>query len=99
MILLTAYVFTNGCRAPPWRQVHGDIAYIEVKTKEQEVFPLTASTSGYYVNKGMKKDGEIDYTRESDVFPNLIQLLKAKSSHFADVINSKVDAHFIFELF
>ncbi|XP_065051590.1 outer dynein arm-docking complex subunit 2-like isoform X3 [Rhopilema esculentum] len=91
---MLSYVFTNGCRAPPWRQVHGDIAYIEVKTKEQEVFPLTASTSGYYVNKGMKKDGEIDYARESDVFPNLIQLLKAKSSHFADVINSKEFRHY-----
>ena len=38
----------------------------------------------------MKKDGEIDYDRESDVFPSLILLLKAKSSHFVDVINSKV---------
>ena len=38
----------------------------------------------------MKKDGEIDYDRESDIFPSLILLLKAKSSHFVDVINSKV---------
>ena len=84
------YVFANGCRSPPWRQVHGDIAYIEVKTKEGERFPLTASTSGYYVNRGMKKDGEIDYDRESDIFPSLVHILKAKSSFFAEAINKKV---------
>ena len=84
------YVFANGCRAPPWRQVHGDIAYIEIKMKEGETFPITASTSGYYVNRGIKQDGEIDYARDSDIFSSLILLLKAKSAHFADVINSKV---------
>ncbi len=70
--------------------MHGDIAYFEVKTKEDERYPITASTAGYYVNGGMKKDGEIEYERESDVFPSLISLLKAKSAHFTDVINKKV---------
>ena len=70
--------------------MHGDIAYMEVKVKEGESFPITASTAGYFVNRGLKNDGEIDYERESDVFSSLILLLKAKSAHFADVINSKV---------
>eukprot|EP00794_Sanderia_malayensis_P017757 gene17757-19530_t len=87
------FVFANGCRAPPWRQVHGDIAYLEVRTKEDERYPITASTAGYYINKGMKKDGEIEYERESDVFPSLISLLKAKSAHFDDVINRKEFAY------
>lgn len=97
-ISITAYVFANGCRAPPWRQVHGDIAYIEVRTNEGEIFPITATTSGYYVNRGMKKDGEVDYNRESDVFSTLILLLKAKSAHFAHVINSKVTKRLLSQL-
>ena len=48
-------VFSNGCRAPPWRQVHGDICYIRVKTHENEQFLITASTEGYYINKVKKK--------------------------------------------
>lgn len=48
---LTDMVFSNGCRAPPWRQVVGDICYIQVTTKEDKQFYITASTEGYYVNK------------------------------------------------
>ena len=44
-------VFSNGCRAPPWRQVLGDICYIEVNTCEANQLFITASTEGYYVNK------------------------------------------------
>ena len=43
-------VFTNGCRAPPWRQAHGDICYIQVIPHDGEVFYVTGSTEGYYVN-------------------------------------------------
>ena len=44
-------VFSNECRAPPWRQVLGDICYIEVTTCEEDHFFVTASTEGYYINK------------------------------------------------
>lgn len=44
-------IFSNGCRAPPWRQVHGDICYIRVLTHEKKQFLITASTEGYYINK------------------------------------------------
>ena len=43
-------VFTNGCRAPPWRQAHGDICYLQVNAYDVDVFHVTASTEGYYVN-------------------------------------------------
>jgi hypothetical protein len=45
------YVFKNGCRAPPQRQLHGDIAYIEVRPFDGNLLYITANTSGYYVNK------------------------------------------------
>jgi len=44
-------VFSNGCRAPPWRQVLGDICYIQVLPFETDPFCITASTEGYYINK------------------------------------------------
>ena len=47
-------VFTNGCRAPPWRQAHGDICYLQVNAHDVDVFHVTASTEGYYVN-GVRK--------------------------------------------
>lgn len=43
--------FQNGCRSPPWRQIHGDISYIEVKPHDEDPFFVTASTTGYFVNK------------------------------------------------
>ena len=101
LLCVIAFVFANGCRAPPWRQVHGDIAYLLIKSTEGEEYSITASTIGYYVNKGMKQDGNIEYERDSDVFTSLILLLKAKSAHFANVINKKVATilfHFILYL-
>ena len=43
--------FSNGCRAPPWKQVLGDICYIKVVPCDGAEFYITASTEGYYVNK------------------------------------------------
>lgn len=43
--------FTNGCRAPPWRQVLGDICYLLVQPWDTEHLCITASTEGYFVNK------------------------------------------------
>ncbi len=50
-IVILDMVFSNGCRAPPWRQVLGDLCYIKVTTPEDEQFYVTASTEGYYINK------------------------------------------------
>ena len=44
-------VFSNGCRAPPWRQVLGDIAYIIVSPMDGAQICVTASTEGYFINK------------------------------------------------
>jgi len=44
-------VFGNGCRAPSWRQLHGDISYIEVKFHDDHPIYITANTQGYFVNQ------------------------------------------------
>ena len=84
------YEFSNGCRAPPWRQVHGDISYIIVKPRDGDRLSITAGTSGYFLNKGKTDNNEIDYDRTGDVYPTLVALLKEKSQHFADTISRKV---------
>lgn len=76
-------VFSNGCHAAPWRQVMGDICYITVQPFDGDPFCVTASTEGYYVNKGMKASGEVNAERAGDVFTTLVGLLKATSQHFA----------------
>ena len=50
LLVTIEIVFTNGCRAPPWRQAHGDICYIQVIAHDVDVFHVTASTEGYYIN-------------------------------------------------
>ena len=50
-LCLPEMVFSNGCRAPPWRQVLGDIAYISVTPVDGATLCVTASTEGYFTNK------------------------------------------------
>ena len=44
-------VFSNGLRAPPWRQVMGDISYLLVTPWDGQELCITASTEGYFINK------------------------------------------------
>ena len=53
----TEVAFANGCRAPPWKQVLGDICYIKVVPCDGVEFCVTASTVGYYVNKVLLYNG------------------------------------------
>ena len=39
------------CRAPPWRQVLGDICHVNVVPCDAVLMCVTASTEGYYMNK------------------------------------------------
>ncbi|RDD37641.1 Armadillo repeat-containing protein 4, partial [Trichoplax sp. H2] len=92
---MSDYVFANGCRAPPWRQVHGDIAYIIIKPFDiDEQLVLTANTSGYYRNKGVSNEGEIDYTRIGEVFPTLVMFMKEQSAHFVSTMGRQEFAFF-----
>ena len=50
--LFTAYTFSNGCRAPPWRQVNGDLAYIVAKPFDGDRLTIMANINGYWPIKG-----------------------------------------------
>ena len=81
--------FDGGFRAPPWRQLHGDIAYITAVTEEGETVSITACIYGYHVNGGVR-EGNILHERTGDIYPNLVALLKKISNHFESLINSQV---------
>ncbi|XP_072109988.1 outer dynein arm-docking complex subunit 2 isoform X2 [Mobula birostris] len=79
------YVFSNGCRAPPWRQVYGDICYLIIITHDMDVLYVTCSTAGVFENGGFKKDSEdIIYDRKGDIYKDLITFLRVKSPTFAE---------------
>ncbi|XP_008563705.1 PREDICTED: armadillo repeat-containing protein 4-like, partial [Galeopterus variegatus] len=44
------YEFSNGCRAPPWRQLHGEICYVLVKPHDAETLCITCSAEGVFLN-------------------------------------------------
>ncbi|NXL49114.1 ARMC4 protein, partial [Podilymbus podiceps] len=44
------YMFSNGCRAPPWRQVHGEICYLFIKPHDTDPLCITCSTAGVFLN-------------------------------------------------
>ncbi|TPX71413.1 hypothetical protein SpCBS45565_g01050 [Spizellomyces sp. 'palustris'] len=50
------YTFANGYKAPPWRQVYGEICYLEVQPFDREKMIITASKRGYFVSKGYSAD-------------------------------------------
>ena len=93
----TSFTFSNGCKAPPWRQVFGDIGYLVVVPKDSPKFYVTASKKGYFINKGYVKDSagreQLDYDPESPtvtpVYSSLIELLKARSAHFSQTIDKQ----------
>ncbi|KAL7856705.1 hypothetical protein SRHO_G00156040 [Serrasalmus rhombeus] len=84
------YEFSNGCRSPPWRQAHGEIAYLIIEPCDTEPLFITCSTAGVYLNSGIKQEGEENaYERKSDVYKDLVTLLKIKSPHFTENINKQ----------
>ncbi|MBN3311717.1 ARMC4 protein, partial [Atractosteus spatula] len=84
------YEFSNGCRTLPKRQVHGEICYLIIKPCDTDALYITCSTAGVFLNGGIKKEGEdTDYERKSDMYKNLVMLLKDKSPHFAENIDKQ----------
>ena len=45
------FEFPNGCRAPPWRQVLGEICYLVIEPCDTETLYITCSTAGVFLNE------------------------------------------------
>ncbi|XP_026507917.1 armadillo repeat-containing protein 4 [Terrapene carolina triunguis] len=79
------YEFSNGCRAPPWRQVHGEICYLIVKPHDTDPLYITCSTAGVFLNGGREKEkDEIEKKKKSDIYKDLITLLRERSPKFVE---------------
>ncbi|XP_053120130.1 outer dynein arm-docking complex subunit 2 isoform X5 [Hemicordylus capensis] len=79
------YEYTNGCRAPPWRQVHGEICYLIVKPRDTDPMYVTCSTAGVFLNGGRGKErDEIKYERQSDIYKDLVTFLRERSAAFVE---------------
>ncbi|KAI8616226.1 armadillo-type protein, partial [Chytriomyces sp. MP71] len=78
--------FANGYKAPPWRQVYGEICYIEVSCTDADKFVVTATKDGYFINKGYSADDKghekLNYEMDSELFLTLVDHIKSKSEHF-----------------
>uniref|UniRef100_A0A669P2S0 Armadillo repeat containing 4 n=1 Tax=Phasianus colchicus TaxID=9054 RepID=A0A669P2S0_PHACC len=85
------YTFSNGCRAPPWRQVHGEICYLIIKPHDTDPLCITCSTAGVFLNGG--KD-EIDYERKSDVYKDIVTFLRERSPKFVENMANKMSDMF-----
>ncbi|XP_010284657.1 PREDICTED: armadillo repeat-containing protein 4 [Phaethon lepturus] len=79
------YTFSNGCRAPPWRQVHGEICYLVIKPHDTDPLYVTCSTAGVFLNGGqLKGKDDIDYERKSDVCKDIVTFLRERSPRFVE---------------
>uniref|UniRef100_A0A671YMZ7 Outer dynein arm docking complex subunit 2 n=1 Tax=Sparus aurata TaxID=8175 RepID=A0A671YMZ7_SPAAU len=94
------YEFSNGCRAPPWRQVHGEMCYLVIEPCDTETLYVTCSTAGAFLNGGIKQDGEESgYEGTSIMYQDLVTLLNSRSPHFAENINKQVHLIICYLLF
>ncbi|NXA44728.1 ARMC4 protein, partial [Nothocercus julius] len=130
------YTFSNGCRAPPWRQMHGEICYLIIKPHDTDPLYITCSTAGVYLNgsdgiyaaheasaynslhydtctslqikypakgntintfkfilffKGkLKEKDDIDYERKSDIYKDIVTLLRERSPKFVENMSKQV---------
>lgn len=64
-----------------------------MKPFDTDKLTITANTAGYFLNKGLTQEGQVNSEREGDVYPSLVALLKAKSPQFASAIEKKVFLH------
>ncbi|XP_069715550.1 outer dynein arm-docking complex subunit 2 [Phaenicophaeus curvirostris] len=79
------YVFSNGCRAPPWRQVHGEICYLVIKPHDTDPLYITCSAEGVFLNGGQLKGKNcIDYERKSDICEDIVTFLRERSPRFVE---------------
>nr|KAF6499056.1 armadillo repeat containing 4 [Molossus molossus] len=79
------YEFSNGCRAPPWRQILGEMCYVLVKPHDVETLCITCSAEGVFLNGGKTDDAdEINYERKGAIFKDLVTFLKEKSAKFSE---------------
>ncbi|KAK7939015.1 hypothetical protein WMY93_002341 [Mugilogobius chulae] len=88
---ISDFEFANGCRAPPHRQLLGEMAYVAVETYDTEPLYVSCSSRGAFLNKGVKvyEADDNDYEQTGETFEDLTSLLKKKSCYFSQNIHKE----------
>ncbi len=85
--------FSGGAKAPPWRQIYGELCYISAQCYDQGMIIITATKKGFFVNKGYTTDSHgtdiLNYEANSPIYSSLVELFKAQSPHFAARIDNQ----------
>ncbi|KFQ16565.1 Armadillo repeat-containing protein 4, partial [Leptosomus discolor] len=68
------YTFSNGCRAPPWRQVHGEICYLVIKPHDTDPLYITCSTAGVFLNGVSNNKGFFQNKGRDFFIPHMAKL-------------------------
>ncbi|VDL62020.1 unnamed protein product [Hymenolepis diminuta] len=81
----------NGYRAPPWREVFGDVAYFLINLENRDSpLSVTASTGGWFINGGFDSEkSEFLYNQESETHPTLLTMLRKECQLFDDFLDSE----------
>ncbi|XP_024136393.1 armadillo repeat-containing protein 4 [Oryzias melastigma] len=77
------FEYWNGCRAPPWRQAQGEICYVVIEPMDTERLSVTCCTAGVFLNGGGNPEEDDGCIRTSEIYPDLVTLMKRRSSYFA----------------
>uniref|UniRef100_A0A8C8DEZ4 Outer dynein arm docking complex subunit 2 n=1 Tax=Oryzias sinensis TaxID=183150 RepID=A0A8C8DEZ4_9TELE len=77
------FEFWNGCRAPPWRQAQGEICYVVIESVDTGSLNVTCCTAGVFLNGGGNPEEDGGCIRTSEMYPDLVTLMKRRSSYFA----------------
>lgn len=87
------YIFANGCRTPPWRQIYGELCYLTIVAHDRDRLNVTASKNGVFLNKGYCTtaggEEELNYEKDGEIYPSLTALLRAQSPHFAATVDKQ----------
>ncbi|KAH0501537.1 Armadillo repeat-containing protein 4 [Microtus ochrogaster] len=77
------YEFSNGCRAPPWRQIQGEICYVLVKPHDVDTLCITCSAEGVFLN------GEIRFNEEQQRDPQVYEKSKTEDVQLSATSSEK----------
>ncbi|RVE59027.1 hypothetical protein OJAV_G00200110 [Oryzias javanicus] len=77
------FEYWNGCRAPPWRQAQGEICYVVIEPVDTERLSVTCCTAGVFLNGGGNPEEDGGCIQTSEIYPDLVTLMKRRSSYFA----------------
>ncbi|NXG65901.1 ARMC4 protein, partial [Hemiprocne comata] len=86
------YTFSNGCRAPPWRQVHGEICYLVVKPHDTDSLSITCSTAGVFLN-GVSNNKEYNGNKEHQMKMSQRDQFRTKGATCNTWLSSQILCH------